>query len=271
MTGRYFSRSSRVFAAGMGGALLCLAGGARAATITAQGNGAFFGSPTFATPGAVEVADYEYAPQNGSATNQTSASYDSGTGASDSLGEAFTINSPVDLTDFETNLTSAGPNSTGAANFIITFGTVVVSTGVFTPISSETATAPGTALVHDGQTANTFEDFSLTNPIPVLASPAGTEYAFVVSENEALDASELAIGGYGGPNHFNTSSMDFAGANTTVAGTEQVDNGAGISGTVLTFEVGATAYTASVPEPASLSLIGIGGLALLRRRRRHVA
>ena len=246
MQGRVNSRRSMVLAAAVGGALVCMGDGVRAASITAQGNGAFFGSPTFATPGATEVADYEYAPQNGSATNQTSASYDSNTGGSDSIGEAFTINSPVDLTDFEANLTSAAGNSTGQANFIITFGTVDISTGAFSTISSETASVAGTALVHDGQTANTFEDFSLANPIPVTASSPGTEYAFVISENQPLDASQLTAGMYGAQTRYNSSSMSFAGANTTVPGTEQVDNGTGVAGTVLTFEVGGTTYTGVV-------------------------
>jgi PEP-CTERM motif len=246
MHGLVNSKRSMVLAAAVGGVFVFLGDGARAASITAQGNGAFFGSPTFATPGATEVADYEYTPQNGSATNQTSASYDSGTGASDSIGEAFTINSPVDLTDFELNLTSAAGNSSGQANFIVTFGSVNVSTGVFSTISSETASTAGTALVHDNQTANTFEDFSLSNPIPVTASAPGTEYAFVISENQPLDASQLTTGGYGAQTRYNSSSLSFAGANTTVPGTEQVDNGTGVAGTVLTYEVGGTTYTGVV-------------------------
>jgi hypothetical protein len=267
-----FSRTL-IFAGTVAGAVFCISGSARGASISAQGSGAFFSAPTFATPGAAVVAQEILESggnpvQNGAYTNQSGANYPGST-----QGVAFTVNSPVDLTDFEANLDGGpGGDPAGNVNFTITFGTVNTSTGAFTAVSSENASqtyasiTPGTSQ-NPFQPANNFEDFSLANPIPVLASAPGTEYGFVISENALADEAD------GSSNHFNSSSMLFSGANQTIAGSESLNSASGgIAGTVGTtgtdidFVIGGTAYT--VPEPASLGFLAIGGVTLLTRRRR---
>jgi hypothetical protein len=211
-------------------------------TIVAQGNNAFYGSPSFATSGASEVAGYVGAAQNGSFTGESRAAL--GT----SIGEAFALSTATDITDFELNENGgAGTANGGYANFTVTFGTLSTSSGAFTATSIQTARAVGSQTVSSGGTANTFEDFQFSSPIPVQASVAGTEYGFVIGENSAQDSTD---DGGATLNNYNTTSQGYAGANATVTGDESINNGTGTSGTVLNFVVGGTTYTgAQIPNP----------------------
>jgi len=224
-------------------------GGNSTASIVAQSNNAFFGTYNFATSGSVMLAEYTGAPQNGSFTNESRV------GLNTSIGEAFTLSSAATITDFELN-EAGGPStpSGGYVNFTLTFGTLNTSTGVFTGSTTVTARAVGTSTYNSGGPANTFEDFQLATPISVSASAAGTEYGFLLGENQTQDKTD---DGGATLNNNNVTSQGYAGTSANVSGAEALNNGSGDAGTSLNFVVGGT--TSGLTAPGAPSGLGATG------------